>query len=98
MVTSQELDKSFALLSAHIAQAVLHLLDLPPERCIMTGDRLETDVLLGLKAGMAATLTLTGAPSEADLAASSIRPTCVLHQLADLLPESDQRPGTNDRG
>ncbi|HXV42108.1 MAG TPA: HAD-IIA family hydrolase [Anaerolineae bacterium] len=74
--------------SAHMAQAVLHLLDLPPDRCIMTGDRLETDVLLGLNAGMAAALILTGATSEADLAISPIQPTYVLHQLADLLPES----------
>jgi NagD protein len=83
--------------SAHMAQAVFHLLDLPPDRCIMTGDRLETDVLMGLNAGMAAALSLTGATSEADLAISPIQPTYVLHQLADLLPEDDRRWQTADR-
>ncbi len=30
-------------------------------QCLMTGDRLETDVLMGVQAGMASALTLTGA-------------------------------------
>ena len=53
---------------------------------LMTGDRLETDVLMGLEAGMAAALTLTGATSEADLAASPVKPHYVLRQLAELIP------------
>jgi NagD protein len=71
--------------SRHMANAILNLLRLPPERCLMTGDRLETDVLMGLNAGMAGALALTGATSEAALAASDIHPTYVLHQLSDLL-------------
>jgi len=67
-------------------QAILALLDLPAERCIITGDRLETDVQMGLSSGMAAALTLTGATGEASLASSPIQPTYVLRQLADLLP------------
>lgn len=74
--------------SHHTAAAILHLLDLPPDRCLMTGDRLETDVLMGLKAGMAAALTLTGATTEADLAVSEVKPTYVVRQLGDLLPET----------
>jgi arabinose operon protein AraL len=75
--------------SAHMAAAALGLLDLPAAECLMTGDRLETDVLMGLDAGMAAALTLTGATSLAQAAASSIRPTYVVSQLADLLPASE---------
>lgn len=71
--------------SRYMAAAILDLLDLPAERCLMTGDRLETDVLMGLDAGMAAALTLTGATSEADLAVSDIKPTYVIHQLGELL-------------
>ena len=52
----------------------------------MTGDRLETDVQMALNAGMAGALVLTGATDEQALAASPIRPTYVLQQLADLLP------------
>jgi NagD protein len=72
--------------SRYMAEAVLKLLDLPPDRCLMTGDRLETDVQMGLAAGMAAALTLTGATTEADLAVSPIRPTYIIHQLNQLLP------------
>ena len=74
--------------SHYMAEAILRLLDLPPERCLMIGDRLETDVLMGLNAGMAGALVLTGATAEAALASSPIRPTYVLRTLADLLPPS----------
>jgi len=60
-------------------------MDLPAQDCLMTGDRLETDVKMGLEAGMFAALTLTGATHESDLAGSSIRPTYILRHLGDLL-------------
>ncbi|MCA9971021.1 MAG: HAD-IIA family hydrolase [Anaerolineales bacterium] len=72
--------------SAYMAEAILGLVGLPPARCIMIGDRLETDVLLGLSAGMAGALTLTGATAVSALAASDIQPTYVLHALGELLP------------
>ena len=52
----------------------------------MTGDRLETDILMGREAGMSTALPLTGATSESALAGSPIQPTYVLRRLADLLP------------
>ena len=72
--------------SAYMIEAALHLMGLPAADCLMTGDRLETDVLMGLDAGMSAALTLTGATSESTLAGSPIHPTYVLHNLGDLLP------------
>ncbi|MCB8966174.1 MAG: HAD-IIA family hydrolase [Ardenticatenaceae bacterium] len=72
--------------SVYMADAILGLLGLPPQRCMMTGDRLETDVLMGLQAGMAGTLTLTGATDMAMLAASDVRPTYVVQQLSELIP------------
>jgi NagD protein len=68
-----------------MAAAALARLGLPAERCLMVGDRLETDVLFGLRAGMAAALTLTGATSAAEAATADIRPTYVLRRLSDLL-------------
>lgn len=72
--------------SVYTIEAILDLIRLPAERCLMTGDRLETDVAMGLNAGMDAALVLTGATDAAALAASPIRPTYVLERLADLLP------------
>jgi len=74
--------------SEYTIEAILDRLGLPAERCVITGDRLETDVVMGLNAGMDASLVLTGATSEAALAASPIRPTYVLRQLGDLLPKT----------
>ena len=70
--------------SPFMAEAALAALALPPGRCLMVGDRLETDVLFGLNAGMAAALTLTGATSAAEAAASDIRPTYVVRTLSEL--------------
>jgi NagD protein len=72
--------------SHYMIEAALNLANLPAGDCLMTGDRLETDVLMGLHAGMSAALMLTGATSESALADSPIRPTYVLRQLRDLLP------------
>jgi HAD superfamily hydrolase (TIGR01450 family) len=74
--------------SRHASEAILAMLDLPPADCLITGDRLETDVRMGLEAGMSAAIALTGATTEEMVAASPIRPTYVLHRLADLLPAS----------
>lgn len=72
--------------SRFMAEAALELVRMPADRCLMTGDRLETDVQMGLQAGMDAALALTGATSESDLSISLVQPTYVLRQLADLLP------------
>jgi arabinose operon protein AraL len=73
--------------SPYTIEAILDLLRLPADRCVMTGDRLETDVAMALNAGMAGALVLTGATHADALTTSSIRPTYVLRQLGDLLPE-----------
>jgi NagD protein len=75
--------------SLTMAEAVLDLLQVSADRCLITGDRLETDVLLGINAGMATALTLTGATDEAALKASDIQPTYTLCKLGDLLPEKE---------
>ncbi len=72
--------------SRHTSEAVLAMLDLPPADCLMTGDRLETDVRMGLDAGMSAAIALTGATTADMVTISSIRPTYVVERLADLIP------------
>ena len=74
--------------SIHMTTAILNLLQMPPNRCIMTGDRLETDVQMGLNAGMAAALTLTGATSLQDAETSAVKPHFMLNDLGDLLPKN----------
>jgi NagD protein len=71
--------------SAFMVKAILDLLDLPADHCLMIGDRLETDILMAHRAGMDSALALSGATGEATLATSEIRPTYILHRLADLI-------------
>jgi phosphoglycolate/pyridoxal phosphate phosphatase family enzyme len=72
--------------SVYMIEAALNLMQLPASECLMTGDRLETDVHMGLDAGMSAALVLTGATSEDTLNKSAVQPTYILRQLGDLLP------------
>lgn len=59
-------------------------LDLPPESCLVVGDRLDTDVALGERAGMTTALVLTGVTDAADVAAADVTPDHVLDTLADV--------------
>jgi HAD superfamily hydrolase (TIGR01450 family) len=73
--------------SRYMAQTILDLAGVPAARCLMTGDRWETDVLLGQQAGMATALTLTGATTLADLEETAVKPTYVIHHLGELIGE-----------
>ena len=68
--------------------AALDGLDAAPEDCIMVGDRLSTDVRMGLDTGVAAALVLTGETRAEDLEglAADEQPTIVVDYLDQLLP------------
>jgi phosphoglycolate/pyridoxal phosphate phosphatase family enzyme len=85
--TNTRLEAMVGKPSHYMVEAVLDILDLPAAACLMTGDRLETDVVMGLNFGMAAALVLTGATPRGALATSEIQPTYVLERLEDLLPD-----------
>jgi NagD protein len=68
-----------------MARAVAELIQLPPERCLMTGDRLETDIAMGKAAGMATALTLTGASTRAMIESLGIKPDYVIEGLHELV-------------
>ncbi len=54
---------------------------------IMIGDRMETDVLAGVDAGLETILVLSGANEARDATRYPYRPTRVLNSIADLIPE-----------
>jgi len=64
---------------------IMDMLRLPPDRCIMVGDRLETDIKMGIDAGMATCLVLTGDATRESLDASGLLPTLVLERIDGLL-------------
>ena len=61
------------------------LLSLPAGECMMVGDRLETDIQMGIEAGMATCLVLTGDATHEKLLASGLHPTLVLERIDGLL-------------
>ncbi len=55
-----------------------------PADCLLVGDRLDTDVEMGRRAGMETVLVLTGVTDRDDLAESSVEPDHVIDSLADV--------------
>ena len=70
--------------SALMAATVLAHLGLAAAEILLVGDRLETDIQMGVSAGFATALVLTGATSRETLAASTIKPDHVLGGIAEL--------------
>lgn len=52
--------------------------------CLMIGDNLETDVLMGERAGMDTALVCSGVSAREDVAASEIEPTYVVDDLGEI--------------
>jgi len=70
--------------SEMIVKMVLEVLGLSAADCLMVGDRLETDMLMGTKAGISTALVLTGVTSQEALASSPITPNFVLNSIAEV--------------
>jgi NagD protein len=83
-LTGRKLELLAGKPSALIMQTALELLGLPPGRCLMVGDRLETDIRMGKESGMRTALVLTGASRREDLAAATVQPDWVLENLGEL--------------
>lgn len=70
--------------SAMIVAMTLERLALQAGDCLMVGDRLETDMLMGNKAGISTALVLTGVTQRDDIAFSQARPDFILESIADI--------------
>ncbi|MDI4648656.1 HAD-IIA family hydrolase [Cohnella hashimotonis] len=69
--------------SKYYGAKVLEKSGLPAERCLMVGDRLETDMLFGSNMGLRTALVLTGVASEQDMRQSPIKPDYVWTSLRE---------------
>ncbi len=70
--------------SSLILEVALERLGLPAGACLMVGDRLETDILMGQRAGIATALVLTGVTQREDLLDARVQPDHVLESIAEL--------------
>ena len=67
-----------------ITQVALQKLNLPANRVMMVGDRLETDIFMGQQAGMFTAVTLTGASKREDVDNMASPPDYVVENLGEL--------------
>jgi arabinose operon protein AraL len=67
-----------------ILETAIQRMGVPAERCMMTGDRLETDILMGQQAGMLTAVTLTGVATREEALRMPMPPTYVVNSLADI--------------
>lgn len=69
--------------SVHILAAALDRLRVDKMRCLMVGDRLETDMAMGTAAGMDTALVLTGVTTPEAVKQSAMQPTYILNSVAE---------------
>lgn len=72
--------------STLILKEAMDILGLAADRCMMVGDRLETDIRMGQQAGMVTAVALTGASRREDAERLRPPPDFIVENLAKLLP------------
>lgn len=67
-------------------RSALNQIEAHSETTVMIGDRMDTDVLSGLEAGLRTILVLTGSTKRSDIGRFPYRPTHVVDSIADVAP------------
>ncbi|WP_434531516.1 HAD-IIA family hydrolase (plasmid) [Haloarcula sp. NS06] len=83
-VTGHQLDDMMGKPSETIMRTATTRLGVEPDRCLMIGDRLETDIEMGNRAGMTTVLVLTGVTDPSDVEESPVQPDHVIDSLGDI--------------
>src|SRR6476620_2801223 len=65
-------------------RSALNQIDAHSETTAMIGDRMDTDIIAGMEAGLHTVLVLSGITQREDIAAYPFRPNQVLNSVADL--------------
>ncbi len=89
-VTGRSLDAVLGKPSPTAVSMAATRLGVPVERCLVIGDRLETDIRMGQEAGMDTALVLSGVTDRAAVASVSQEPTHVLESLGDVAEVVEQ--------
>lgn len=83
-VTGREPDRILGKPSPVAASTVLDRLGVPAEDVLVVGDRLDTDIELGRRAGMSTAVVLSGITDRRDVDAADPAPDYVLDSLAEI--------------
>jgi NagD protein len=77
-------------------RSALNRIDAHSETTVMVGDRMDTDVVSGLEAGMRTVLVLTGSTSAKQVERFPYRPTHIVDSVADLVDLVDEWNDTTE--
>jgi NagD protein len=66
-------------------RSALNRLDAHSETTVMVGDRMDTDIVAGLEAGLRTILVTTGSTGRTQVETFPYRPTCIYDSIADLV-------------
>ena len=84
-------DRSRALLVGKpnplMMRSALNAIDAHSETSAMIGDRMDTDIISGMEAGMETVLVLTGLTTQVDAEREPYRASRIVDSVADLIPE-----------
>jgi NagD protein len=67
-------------------RSALNAIDAHSESTVMVGDRMDTDVIAGIEAGMRTVLVLTGSTRSEQVTKFPYRPTRIVDSIADVVP------------
>ncbi len=79
-------------------RSALNAIDAHSESAAMIGDRMDTDVVSGMEAGMHTVLVLTGSTTRAEAERHPFRPSRIVESIADLVDEVGGGPAAEDPG
>ncbi len=68
-------------------RSALNAIEAHSENTAMIGDRMDTDIVAGLEAGLETVLVLTGVTARADTERYPYRPSRIVESVADLLDD-----------
>jgi NagD protein len=66
-------------------RSAMNRIEAHSESTIMVGDRMDTDVVAGIEAGLETVLVLSGSTAAADVSRFPFRPSRVLDSIADVI-------------
>jgi ribonucleotide monophosphatase NagD (HAD superfamily) len=84
-VADRDPDRVMGKPSPEAIDAVRDALGVSPGECLLVGDRLDTDIAMGERAGMTTALVLTGAADRDDVADADVTPDHVLDGIGDVV-------------
>ncbi|MFC7233764.1 HAD-IIA family hydrolase [Halosegnis marinus] len=83
-VAEREPDRVLGKPSSVMVNLVTERLGCPPQRCLVVGDGLDTDIAMGERAGMTTVLVRTGRHDDGDAARADVTPDHVVGSLGDV--------------